>query len=91
MASIQNTAKPDLLINRNFVDFHPPEYEKIKSTLINDIDVVAKSFCESELDMLIAIKSGEAQIGVLHNYTGDYCIYIEYSGAQVLKPVHVCH
>ncbi len=91
MASIYSNTKPTQIINRKLVNFDPPEYEKIKSTLINDIDVVARSFCESELTMLNAIKSGKVHIGVLDNYSGNYCIYIEYSGAQVIKPVHVCH
>ncbi len=73
------------------MDFNPPEFEKIKSTLIQDIDIVARSFCESELTMLHAINSGQVQIGVLNDHTGKFCIYIEYLGTQVIKPVHVCH
>ena len=65
MASIQSNSKPKQMINRNLVDFRPPEFEKIKTTLIQDIDVVARSFCESEITMLHAINTGKAEIGVL--------------------------
>ena len=91
MASIHCETKPKPLINRKLVDFKPQEFEKIKTTLIKDIEIVAKSFCESEITMLHAINSGKAQIGVLNDYTGQFCIYIEYLGTQLIKPVHVCH
>ena len=92
MASIKGTTpQPNSLINRNLVDFNPPEFEKIKSTLIKDIDVVARSFCESELTMLHAINTGKAKLGAINDYRGVFCIYIEYLGTQVFKPVHVCH
>ena len=91
MASIQSDTKFKQLINKNLVNFTPLNFEKIKSTLIQDIDVVARSFCETEITMLHAINSGKAQIGVLNNYAGDFCIYIEYLGTQVIKPIHIVH
>lgn len=91
MASIHSDLKPKPIINRKLVDFKPAAFEKIKTTLIQDIDVVAKSFCESENTMLHAINTGKAKIGALYDYAGQFCIYIEYQGTQVIKPVHVCH
>ena len=91
MASIQCDVASGQIINRKLVNFKPPEYEKIKSTLIQDIAIVARSFCESELTMLHAINSGTARFGTINNYLGSFCIYIEYVGTQVIKPVHVCH
>ena len=91
MTSIYCDPKPNQLINRKLVNFNPAEFEKIKTTLIQDIEVVARSFCESEITMLHAINTGKAQIGVLNDHAGKFCIYIEYSGTQVIKPVHVCH
>ena len=91
MASVHSDVIPEPIINRKLVDFRPVAYEKIKSTLIQDIDVVAKSFCESEITMLHAINTGKAKIGTLNDYAGQFCIYIEYQGTQVIKPVHVCH
>lgn len=91
MASIHSDIKSKQLINRTLVDFKPEELEKIKTTIIQDIEIVARSFCESELTMLHALNTGKAEIGVLNDYAGKFCIYIEYSGTQVIKPVHVCH
>lgn len=79
------------LINRALVNFHPPEIERIKESVLRNIDVVARAFCESKLSMLCAIRSGEAQIGTVNDYEGCFCIYIEYQGNQVLKPVYSIH
>ncbi len=91
MASTQASIRSKPLINRALVNFHPPEYKRIKETLLRRIDVIARAFCESEINMLRVISSGEAQIGTINDYEGSFCIYIEYQGAQVLKPVHVLH
>lgn len=78
-------------INPNLVDFQPEDFEKIKATLIRRVDVVARSFCETEMTMLKAIESGQAKIGTINDNFGRFCIYLEYQGTQVLKPVHVLH
>ncbi len=90
MDTPENNPTP-VTINRNLINFEPPEYDRIKQTLIKRIDVVARAFCDTELNMLHAINSGTAQIGTINDYEGCFCIYIEYQGTQVLKPVHVLH
>lgn len=79
------------LVNRALVNFNPDEYERIKMAVIQNINVVARAFCESELSMLCAIRNGEAVIGTVNNDQGEFCIYIEFQGRQALKPVHVIH
>ena len=79
------------LIKRSHVNFQPPELEQIKACLFKSIRVVARAFCESELSMLSAIRAGEADIGTVSNYQGNFCIFIEYQGMQILKPVHAIH
>ncbi len=79
------------LVNRALVNFEPDEYERIKNAVEQNIDVVARSFCESELSMLCAIRNGEALIGTVNDYQGTFCIYIEFQGWHALKPVHVIH
>ena len=91
MASVKSAPQIEQLINTNLVDFQPEEYEKIKATLLRRIDVVARSFCETEYDMMRAIKHGDARIGTVSDNFGRFCIFIEYRGTQVLKPVHVLH
>lgn len=82
---------PSLLIKRSSVNFQPAELERIKACVFNNIRVVARAFCESELSMVCAIREGEVQIGTVENYEGHFCIFIEYQGMQVLKPVHAIH
>lgn len=91
MAWIHTSNKPHTLINKALVNFQPAEYERIKQILLKKIDVVAGAFCESELSMLCAVRSGKARIGTMSDYKGRFCIYIEYQGIQVLKPVHATH
>ena len=91
MSSNEPTSTSNSLINRALVNFQPSEMERIKETVFRNIDVVARAFCESELSMLCAIRSGEAQIGTVNDHEGRFCIYIEYQGTQVLKPVHSIH
>lgn len=91
MASIQCEEASNNLVNRKLVNFNPDEFEKIKSTVIQDIDVVARFFCETEIRMLHAIRTGQLIIGTLNDYKGDFCIYLEYLGTQVIKPIRVCH
>ena len=79
------------VINPKLVDFQPEDFEKIKATLIRRVDVVARSFCETEMTMLRAIESGQAKIGTINDMYGRFCIYMEYQGTHVLKPVHVLH
>lgn len=81
----------DSLIKHSQVNFKPPELERIKACIFKNIRVVARAFCESELSMLSALRQGKAQIGTVDNYEGKYCIFIEYQGIQVLKPVHAVH
>ncbi len=82
---------PGSLIKRSMVNFQPAEVERITACVFKSIRVVARTFCESELSMLCAIREGEAQIGTVDNYEGHFCIFIEYQGMQVLKPVHAIH
>ena len=91
MASIHCDVASSSLVNRKLVNFAPEEYERIKSTLIQDIDVVARSFCETEITMLHALRTGQLLIGTLSDYKGDFCIYLEFMGTQVIKPIKVCH
>ncbi len=79
------------LVNRALVNFKPDEYERIKTAVMQNIDVVARAFCESALSMLCAVRNGDAVIGTVNNYQGEFCIYIEFQGRQALKPVHVIH
>ena len=90
-SSIECDVASNTLINRKLVNFNPDEYEKIKSTVIKDIDVVARLFCDTEITMLHAIRTGELLIGTLNDYKGDFCIYLEYLGTQVIKPIRACH
>ena len=79
------------LVNRALVNFQPDEYGRIKEAVLSNIDVVARAFCESELSMLCAIRNGDALIGTVNDHMGVFCIYLEFQGQQVLKPVHVIH
>ena len=83
--------EPCPLINRALVNFQPKEYDRIKKSVLRNIDVVARAFCESELSMLCAIRNGEALIGTVNDHMGVFCIYLEFQGQQVLKPVHAIH
>ena len=91
MASIHPSTQDNALINRNLVNFRPVEFEKIKETLLRRVDVLARAFCETQDTMINAIKSGTARIGTVDDYEGSFCIYIEFQGTQVLKPVHSIH
>ncbi len=79
------------LINRALVNFKPHEYERIKESVLNNIDLVARAFCEPELSMLCAIRSGDARIGTVNDHMGVFCVYLEFQGRQVLKRVHAIH
>ncbi len=79
------------LINRALVNFQPAEYERIKESVLRSIDVVARAFCESKWSMLCAIRNGEARIGTVNDYEGSFCVYIEYQGTQLIKPVRSIH
>ncbi|MFK7814768.1 MAG: hypothetical protein AB8B92_00380 [Gammaproteobacteria bacterium] len=87
----RHTLEPEPLVNRALVNFNPDEYERIKTAVMQNIAVVARAFCESELSMLCAIRSGDAVIGTVNNDQGVFCIYIEFQGRQALKPIHVIH
>lgn len=84
-------AATDSLIKRSLVNFQPPELERIRACIFKSIGVVARAFCESELTMLCAIRENHVEIGTVDNYLGRFCIFIEYQGLQVLKPVHAIH
>ncbi len=84
-------AATDSLIKRSLVNFQPPELERIRACIFKSIGVVARAFCESELTMLCAIRENQVEIGTVDNYLGHFCIFIEYQGLQVLKPVHAIH
>lgn len=86
-----NSSEQEPLVNRALVNFSPDEYERIKAAVVQNIAVVARAFCESELSMLCAIRNGDALIGTVNNNQGVFCIYIEFQGRQALKPVHVIH
>lgn len=79
------------LVKHSQVNFQPPELDRIKACVFKNIGVVARAFCESELSMMCALTQGKAQIGTVDNYEGKFCIFIEYQGIQVLKPVHAIH
>ena len=87
----QSTSKTNSLFNKKLVKYHPEEVEKFKKILIRQIDVVARSFCEPKNTMLNAVNTGKAKIGSVVNHDGVFCIFIEYQGIQVLKPIHVIH
>ena len=78
-------------VKRSHVNFQPAELDQIKACILKCIRVVARAFCESELTMLSAIRDGEVDIGTVNNYQGKFCIFIEYQGMQILKPVHAIH
>jgi len=81
----------ETLVNRALVNFNPDEYERIKTAVMQNIDVAAGAFCESELSMLCAIRTGDAVIGTVNDNQGVFCIYIEFQGRQALKSVYVIH
>jgi hypothetical protein len=89
--SIQCEEANHNLISRKLVNFQPEDYERIKQTLLQDITVVARLFCDSEMNMIQAINTGQLLIGTLDDYRGDFCIYLEYLCMQVIKPIRVCH
>ena len=91
MASVHPNTTTDSLISTDLVDFKPVKFEKIKETLVRRVDVIARAFCETQQTILHAINTGTAKIGTVNDYEGCFCIYIEYQGTQVLKPVHVLH
>ena len=91
MSSTNNQTQREQMIDPKLINFHPEEFKKIKETLLRRIDVVARAFCETEQNISNAIKSGQARIGTLNDNFGRFCIYIEYQGIEVLKPVHVLH
>ncbi len=91
MQSIQCEEANHNLINRKLVNFEPTDFERIKTALLQDIDVVARLFCDCELNMIQAIHTGKLLIGTLDDYRGDFCIYLEYLSIQIIKPIRVCH
>ena len=91
MTSIKNQAQREQIFDPKHIDFDPVEFKKIKETLLRRIDVVARAFCETEQNVKHAIRTGQARIGTLNDNFGRFCIYIEYQGIEVLKPVHVLH
>ncbi|QMU61613.1 MAG: hypothetical protein GKR92_07845 [Gammaproteobacteria bacterium] len=91
MDSTKHSLEQEPLVNRTLVNFKPDEYERIKTAVEQNIDVVARTFCESELSMLCAIRNGDVVIGTVNDHQGAFCIYIEFQGRQALKPVHVIH
>ena len=91
MASIHGTSAVEPLVRRELINFNPPEAEKLKDTLLQDIDIVARTFCESEITMRHAITTGKLRLGTISDYRGEFCIYLEYLGTQVIKPIYVCH
>jgi hypothetical protein len=91
MNELKNSFKERPLVNRALVNFKPEEYERIRAAVEQNIEVVADAFCESRFSMLCALRDGDAVIGTVSDYQGDFCIYIEFQGRQILKPVHVIH
>ena len=91
MSSTNNQTQREQMIDPKRINFYPEEFNKIKETLLRRIDVIARAFCETEQNISNAIKSGQARIGTLNDNFGRFCIYIEYQGIEVLKPVHVLH
>ena len=91
MTNLPAAAATKSLIKRSLVNFRPAELEQIKACIFKSIGVVARAFCESELTMLCAVREGRAEIGTVDNYQGQFCIFIELEGLQVLKPVHAIH
>ena len=91
MTNLPASAATKSLIQRSLVNFQPAELERIKACIFKSIGVVARAFCESEMSMLCAVREGRAEIGTVGNYKGQFCIFIEFEGLQVLKPVHAIH